>query len=61
MFADSVPRIVVLGTTGSGKTTVARALAQGLTIPHVELDALRWDPNWTEAPKTSSECASHRH
>ena len=50
MFADSVPRIVVLGTTGSGKTTVARALAQGLTIPHVELDAFRFDPNWTEVP-----------
>ena len=50
MFADSVPRIAVIGTTGCGKTTVARVLAQGLNVPHVELDALRWDPNWTEAP-----------
>lgn len=43
-------RIAVLGTTGSGKTTVARRLSQLLGSPHVELDALRWGPNWTETP-----------
>ena len=43
-------RIVVVGTTGCGKTTLARQLAQRLTIPHVELDALHWDPGWTPAP-----------
>ena len=43
-------RIVVVGTTGSGKTTVARQLAQRLGYPHVELDALYWGPNWAEAP-----------
>ena len=43
-------RINVTGTTGSGKTTMARNLARRLGVPHVELDALHWDPNWTEAP-----------
>ena len=43
-------RIVVVGTSGSGKTTVARNLARRLGIPHVELDALHWDPDWTPAP-----------
>ena len=43
-------RIVVVGTTGCGKTTLARQLAQRLAIPHVELDALHWDPGWTPAP-----------
>ncbi len=43
-------RINVTGTTGSGKTTMARNLAQRLGVPHVELDALHWDANWTEAP-----------
>lgn len=43
-------RIVVIGSTCSGKTTLARHLADGLQIPHIELDALYWDPNWTEVP-----------
>ena len=40
-------RVHVVGVTGSGKTTLARALAQRYGIPHIELDALYWGPNWT--------------
>ena len=43
-------RIAVHGSTGSGKTTLANALARRLGVPHVELDALHWDPGWSEAP-----------
>ncbi len=39
-------RIVVVGTAGAGKTTLAKAIAATLAIPHVELDALHWDPGW---------------
>ncbi len=43
-------RICVVGTTGSGKTTFAAALAARLHVPHIELDALHWDPGWQEVP-----------
>jgi adenylate kinase family enzyme len=36
----------VIGPTGSGKTTFARALAEKLVVPHIELDALFWKPGW---------------
>jgi adenylate kinase family enzyme len=42
-------RVVVIGTTGSGKTTLAEQLAQIMNVPHIELDALHWEPNWVEA------------
>ncbi len=43
-------RVVVVGTTGSGKTTLAARLAILLNLPHIELDALHWDANWTPSP-----------
>lgn len=43
-------KISVVGTSGSGKTTLARQISQILNIPHVELDAINHQPNWTEAP-----------
>jgi adenylate kinase family enzyme len=43
-------KIAVVGTSGSGKTTVARRLAETHGVPHVELDALHWGPNWTACP-----------
>jgi adenylate kinase family enzyme len=50
-MAEMMRRVVVLGTSGSGKTTFARELAERLGLPHVELDALHWGPNWSGAPK----------
>lgn len=43
-------RIVVVGVTGSGKSTLGEQLAQRLHFPFVELDALHWEANWTPAP-----------
>ncbi len=43
-------RINVVGTSAVGKTSMAAALSRILAAPHVELDALHWEPNWSEAP-----------
>ncbi len=43
-------RVVVVGTSGSGKTTVAARIAEELGLHHIELDAIHWLPNWTELP-----------
>lgn len=46
-----VRRVNVVGTSSSGKTTFARALAVLLDLPHVELDALHWGKNWSPATR----------
>ena len=43
-------RIIVMGTTGSGKTTFARALAARLGVPHGDQDAWNHGPGWQETP-----------
>jgi adenylate kinase family enzyme len=43
-------RIVVIGTTGSGKTTLAKNLAAKLEFVHIDLDDLHWLPDWQERP-----------
>jgi len=42
--------VSVVGCSGSGKTTVARALAKRLGLVHVELDAIYHQPGWTPLP-----------
>ena len=41
-------KVAVIGQTCSGKTTLAGRLAEHYGVPHVELDALFWGPNWTQ-------------
>jgi adenylate kinase family enzyme len=41
-------RIVILGPSCSGKSTLAEQLAQVLDAPFIELDALFWKPGWVE-------------
>ncbi|MGE3260298.1 MAG: adenylate kinase [Bacteriovoracia bacterium] len=44
-------KIVVIGDSCAGKTTLAKTLASALNVKHVELDALHWEPGWKEADK----------
>jgi adenylate kinase family enzyme len=41
-------RVMVIGTSGSGKTTFAGRLADRFGLTHVELDALFWLPDWQQ-------------
>ena len=48
-------RLLVVGSTGSGKSTFAAGLAARLGAPHIEVDALNWDPGWTNLSQTDPE------
>lgn len=43
-------RIVVIGVTSSGKSTLAETLAKRFDMSFIDLDALHWEPNWQAAP-----------
>ena len=45
-----VERIAVVGSPGSGKSTVAKALSSRLGIPHLELDSVFHQPGWQALP-----------
>ncbi len=42
-------RIIVIGSSNAGKSTLAEQLAQRLHVPFIELDALYWEPGWAPA------------
>jgi adenylate kinase family enzyme len=49
---DANPRrFSIVGATGSGKTHLARALADRLQLPLFELDDFRWDSSGRELPR----------
>jgi adenylate kinase family enzyme len=43
---DCLVRIAIIGTSGSGKTILARDVAARLRLPLIELDALYWEACW---------------
>ena len=42
-------KINVIGTSGSGKSTFSRLLANKVGYPYLEMDAIFWKPNWQES------------
>lgn len=49
MLLESMKRVNVVGTSGSGKSTFSQQLASKLEYPYIELDALYWKPYWGES------------
>jgi adenylate kinase family enzyme len=47
----ALQRVVVVGISGSGKTRLSQTLSQRLAVPHIELDALFWQPGWQPTPR----------
>ncbi|GAB3633570.1 adenylate kinase [Microbacterium shaanxiense] len=44
-------RVLIAGVTGSGKTTLARRLAETWSLEHIEIDALFHGPDWMPRPE----------
>lgn len=41
-------RIQIIGSSGAGKTTLGRSLAERLRAPFIDLDDLFWEPGWRQ-------------
>ena len=48
-------RVLVGGTSGSGKTTIAGRVATILGVPHIEIDSLFHGPGWVPRPSFEAD------
>ncbi|HEY2480698.1 MAG TPA: hypothetical protein VGI30_00700 [Caulobacteraceae bacterium] len=59
-------RVAIVGCSGGGKSTLARAMSDRLGLPVIHLDNLYWKPGWTESqleefrPKVEAVAAEPR-
>lgn len=49
-LSKDAKRILVIGSGGSGKTTLAIELGKMLSVPVIHLDKLFWLPGWMQTP-----------
>lgn len=48
-------KILIIGSGGAGKSTLARRLHDAIGIEVIHLDKVFWRPNWVETPKDEWE------
>lgn len=51
LLLDDMRRILIIGSSGAGKSTFAYRLGQLLNLEVLHLDAFYWRPGWVETPK----------
>ncbi len=62
-----MPRIIVVGSSCAGKSTLAQKLSEEFALHYIQLDALSWLPNWVERDNASflellaQEVETHDH
>ncbi|MEZ4586890.1 MAG: isopentenyl transferase family protein [Gemmatimonadales bacterium] len=52
MASSAMRRILILGSGGSGKTTLALQVSETTGHPVVHLDSLYWKAGWVATPRT---------
>lgn len=50
-------RILIIGSPGSGKSTLSLLMSERLGLPVVHLDKLFWRPGWVEATREEFDAA----
>jgi len=55
---DPTAAILIMGNTGSGKTTLARRLATHHNLVHLDLDTVVWVPQAVAEPRSPSDIAA---
>jgi adenylate kinase family enzyme len=51
--SSKLDRIIILGPSGTGKTTLCRRLSEKLNIPYLHLDSIYWKKDWQNIDKTT--------
>lgn len=51
-------RILVNGTSGAGKTTIAQRIAEATGLPYTEIDGLYHGPGWTPRSEFAADVAA---
>lgn len=44
-------KVIIIGSPGAGKSTLARSMGEKLSLPVVHLDKLFWKPGWVQISK----------
>ncbi len=62
---DALPirprRVIIAGTSGSGKTHLAARIGATLQIPHIEIDGLHHGPGWIKSSTFEADVEQFAH